>query len=140
MEKLVSIIRNLIQIAIVGLILVQTKRKAKWLFWPLFVLTNLLLSPWIVIAIYCVFDLFILQFILGLSVEFKDMQWLIWLLWIPIFLILIPTLYKAINLLEEAIHGSITEISSTGKLLGYCWGIIATLFTLYRLDFFRYLY
>ena len=139
MERLITIIRNLIQIAIVGLILVQTKRKAKWLFWPLFVLTNLLLSPWIVIAIYSVFDLFILQFILGIRVEFRDMQWLIWLLWIPSFLILIPILYKAINLLEEAIHGSITEISSTRKLLGYCWGIIATLFTLYRLDFFRYL-
>jgi hypothetical protein len=139
MERLISIIRNLIQIAIVGLILVQTKRKAKWLFWPFFVLTNLLLSPWIVIAIYSVFDLFILQFILGIRVEFRDMQWLIWLLWIPSFLILIPILYKAINLLEEAIHGSITEISSPGKLLGYCWGIIATLFTLYRLDFFRYL-
>jgi len=38
-----------------------------------------------------------------------------------------------------AIYGSITEISSTGKLLGYSWGIIATLFTLHRLDFFRYL-
>ena len=139
MERLISIIRNLIQIAIVGLILVQTKRKVKWLFWPFFVLTNLLLSPWIVIAIYGIFDLFILQFILGIRVEFRDMQWLIWLLWIPSFLMLIPILYKAINILEEAIHGSITEISSTGKLLGYCWGIIATLFTLHRLDFFCYL-
>jgi small-conductance mechanosensitive channel len=138
MERLISITRYLIQIVIVGVILVQTKRKAKWLFWPLFVLTNLLLSPWIVIAIISVLIIFI-DFFLGLSVEIRDIEWLIWLLWITIFLILIPTLYKAINLLEEAIHGSITEISSTGKLLGYCWGIIATLFTLYRLDFFSYL-
>jgi hypothetical protein len=139
MEKIISTIRNLIQIAIIGLILVQTKRKVKWLFWPFFVLTNLLLSPWIVIAIYCFIDLFILQFILGIRVEFRDIQWLIWLIWIPSFLVLTPILYNAINLIEEAIYGSITEISSTGKLLGYSWGIIATLFTLHRLDFFRYL-
>jgi hypothetical protein len=139
MDKLNSLIRNLIQIAIVGLILVQTKRRAKWLFWPIFVLTNFLLSPWIALGIYCLIDLFIFQFILGIRVEFRDVDWLLWIFWIASFLVLIPALYRAVNMIEEAIDGAITQISTSGKIVGYIWGIIATLFILFRLDFFRYL-
>ena len=49
--NLQKLIKNLIQIIVIAYLLVTTKRKAKWLFWPLFVLTSVLLSPWILIMI-----------------------------------------------------------------------------------------
>lgn len=132
-----KLIKNLIQLIVIGAILVMTKRNFKFLFWPLFVLLSVLLSPWILLIIILIIQVIICDFILGLNVELIKVDWVVFPIWILTYVITTPALYKAITTIEEEWDGKPTFISNSGIFFGYLWGLAATIFVLYRLDFFE---
>lgn len=133
-------LKNVFQLIIIGALLVMTKRKAKWLFWPLFVFLNWAISPWIIILILVFVQVFIFDFIFGISIEILDYDWFVLPIWGLSFLLLIPGLYNTINEIEMEVDGQVTYISTTSKLIGYTWGLAFNLFLLYRLDFFHWIF
>jgi hypothetical protein len=135
--NLQKLIKNLIQIIVISYLLVTTKRKARWLFWPLFVLTSVLLSPWILIIIILLIELIIFDFILGINVELIKINWFVIPIWVLTYILTTPAIYNAITLIEEEWDGKPTIISATGKFFGFLWGVAATIFVLYRLGFFE---
>jgi hypothetical protein len=135
MKRLISFLNTLLTIIIIGALLVQTKRIAKWLFWPLFVFLHCTLSMIITFAIGLFINAFICQLIFGTYYDVLD-SWIIYPITGLIYLILMPGLYNAICMIEETIDNNVTDISLAGKLFGYTWGIIANAFVLYRLSFF----
>jgi hypothetical protein len=135
MNRLAKLIQTIIGLIIIGALLVQTKRIAKWIFWPLFVFLHFLLSIIIPSAIALFSNVFICQLILGTYYDVLD-SWIMYPLAALSYLILLPGLYNAISMIEEVIDNKVTDISIAGKLFGYTWGIIANAFVLYRLHFF----
>lgn len=135
-----KLLKNILQLIIIGALLVTTKRKAKWMFWPLFVFVNWAISPWIIIVILIFVQVFVFDFILGVPIEILDYDWFIWPIWGLTYVLLIPALYKTINAIELELDGQITAISTTSQLLGYTWGLAFNLFLLYRLDFFHWIF
>lgn len=135
-----KLLKNLLQLIIIGALLVMTKRKAKWLFWPLFVFLNWAISPYIIIAILLFVQVFICDFILGINIEIMNYDWFVLPIWCLTFISLIPALYKTINTIEIELDGQATEISLTSKIIGYTWGLAFNVFLLYRLDFFHWMY
>jgi hypothetical protein len=135
-----KLLKNLLQLIIIGALLVMTKRKAKWLFWPLFVFLNWAISPYIIIAILLFVQVFICDFILGINIEILNYDWFVLPIWCLTFISLIPALYKTINTIEIELDGQATEISLTSKIIGYTWGLAFNVFLLYRLDFFHWMY
>lgn len=133
-------LKNVFQLIIIGALLVMTKRKAKWLFWPLFVFLNWAISPWIIILILVFVQVFIFDFIFGISIEILDYDWFVLPIWGLSFFLLIPGLYNTINEIEMEVDGQVTYISTTSKLIGYTWGLAFNLFLLYRLDFFHWIF
>jgi hypothetical protein len=133
-------LKNLLQLIIIGSLLVMTKRKAKWLFWPLFVFINWAISPWIIIGILVFVQVFIFDFILGVSIEILDYEWFVLPIWGLTYLFLIPALYKTINSIEMEVDGQITPISTPSQIIGYTWGLAFNIFLLYRLDFFDWIF
>lgn len=131
------LIKGLIQLAILAAILVMTKRKVKWLFWFFFVLLSLFLSPWLVLLILLIFQIIICDFILGINVELIGVNWIVIPIWALTYLVTTPALYNAITLIEEELDGKPTMISASGKFFGFLWGLAASIFFLYRLDFFN---
>ena len=63
MNRLAKLIQTVFGIIIIGALLVQTKRIAKWLFWPLFVFLHFTLSMIIAFAIGLFINVFICQLI-----------------------------------------------------------------------------
>jgi hypothetical protein len=118
----------------------MTKRKAKWLFWPLFVFINWAISPWIIIGILVFVQVFIFDFILGVSIEILDYEWFVLPIWGLTYLFLIPALYKTINSIEMEVDGQVTPISTLSQIIGYTWGLAFNIFLLYRLDFFDWVF
>jgi hypothetical protein len=135
-----KLLKNLLQLIIIGALLVMTKRKAKWLFWPLFVFLNWAISPYIIIAILLFVQVFICDFILGINIEILNYDWFVLPIWCLTFISLIPALYKTINTIEIELDGQATEISLTSQIIGYTWGLAFNVFLLYRLDFFHWMY
>ena len=135
-----KLLKNLLQLIIIGALLVMTKRKAKWLFWPLFVFLNWAISPYIIIAILLFVQVFICDFIFGINIEILNYDWFVLPIWCLTFISLIPALYKTINTIEIELDGQATEISLTSKIIGYTWGLAFNVFLLYRLDFFHWMY
>lgn len=138
MNNFSKVLSRFIQIAIVGIILVQTKRGAQWLFWPLYVLLVLFLSPWLVILFGFIFQVIIGDFILGVSLEFSKFDWLIGIIWVISFIVLIPSVYNAIEELENLLFKEVKYIPNHKKILGFIWGVAGAVFVLYRLDFFKW--
>jgi hypothetical protein len=133
-------LKTLLQLIIIGALLVMTKRKAKWLFWPLFVFINWAISPWIIIGILVFIQVFIFDFILGVSIEILEYEWFVLPIWGLTYLFLIPALYKTINSIEMEVDGQVTPISTLSQIIGYTWGLAFNIFLLYRLDFFDWVF
>ncbi len=133
------LIKNLIQIIVIGAILVVTKRKMKWIFWPFFVGLSLLLSPWLVFLIIIIVE-FVIGFITGMNIEINNYDWVVFPIWAIVFVIITPLIYRSITLIEEELDGKPTDISIWGKVLGFLWGVLVNIFLLYRLDFFQNFY
>lgn len=132
MKRLISVLDTLLTIILIGALLVQTKRIAKWMFWPLFVFLHLLFSIFTTLAIAVFVNVFICQLVFGTHWDFFD-SWTMYPLTGLTYLILLPCLYNAISLIEAKIDNNITVISLAGKLFGYIWGILINTLVFYRL-------
>jgi hypothetical protein len=136
MNRLASTLKSALQIAIFGIVLAVSKRKAKWLFWPLYFFATWAILPYMLLFFIFLVQVFVFDLLLGVKTDIFDSDYAA-ILVVVFHILSIKTIWNVIEFIELEFFGDIEQLSFGKRIIGFLYGAAINTFLLYRIGFFE---
>jgi hypothetical protein len=136
MNRLASTLKSALQIAIFGIVLAVSKRKAKWLFWPLYFFATWAILPYMLLFFIFLVQVFVFDLLFGVKTDIFDSDYAA-ILVVLFHILSIKTIWNVIEFIELEFFGDIEQLSLGKRLIGFLYGAAINTFLLYRIGFFE---
>jgi hypothetical protein len=136
MNRLASTLKSALQIAIFGIVLAVSKRKAKWLFWPLYFFATWAILPYMLLFFIFLVQVFVFDLLFGVKTDIFDSDYAA-ILVVVFHILSIKTIWNVIEFIELEFFGDIEQLSLGKRLIGFLYGAAINTFLLYRIGFFE---
>ena len=136
MNRLTSALKGALQIAIFGIVLAVSKRKAKWLFWPIYFFATWAILPYMLLFFIFIVQVVVFNLIFGTFTDIFDSDYAV-ILVVVFHILSIKTIWNVIEMIELEFFGNIEEISNGKRIIGFIYGAAINTFLLYRIGFFE---
>jgi hypothetical protein len=136
MNRIASTLKSALQIAIFGIVLAVSKRKAKWLFWPLYFFATWAILPYMLLFFIFLVQVFVFDLLFGVKTDIFDSDYAA-ILVVLFHILSIKTIWNVIEFIELEFFGDIEQLSLGKRLIGFLYGAAINTFLLYRIGFFE---